>query len=454
MDEVLDLDLCAAADLVARREVSASELAAAAIARTESDPEARKCFIRFEPEQALAQAVRFDGRANGAAKHPLGGVPLAHKDLFALPGRRVSFAAHEAFHLQGETTAQSLVALDQAGAVNLGGLHLSEFAMGPAGWTPHYGFLANPRNPAQVTGGSSSGSAAAVARGLAYASLGTDTGGSIRIPSAFCEVVGLKPSTGLVPTQGCFSVSESLDVVGPIARSATDCARMLDALTGTNPAQGYEQALTAEPSLRFGFLSPASLPVAPDASVAAAYQAAITHLTGAGFALREVELANLADLGALCGVVFLTEAAAAHGERLTAARELIGAQVAERLLQGLAYPGALYLLARRARERHLAELRHTLFAAVDVLLLPTSPCLPPRRTDYEVMADTGTILEFNGRVGAYTGAFSYLGLPALSLPFHNGAASQRGFGLQMVADHGRDAVLLQAARATEVARDG
>jgi aspartyl-tRNA(Asn)/glutamyl-tRNA(Gln) amidotransferase subunit A len=442
MSEPLDFGLCAAAALVAKGEISPSELTAAAIARVEADPGARDCFIRFDRETAMAQARRLDDRSEAL---PLRGIPLAHKDLFAVPGEPVSFAAHERFHLKGSSTADALAALEAAGAVNLGGLHLSEFAMGPAGWAEHYGFLPNPRDPQLVTGGSSSGSAAAVARKLVFGALGTDTGGSIRIPAAFCGIVGLKPSLGLVPTRGCFEVAESLDVIGPMTRDVEDCAAMLDALA---PGAGYEAALSERPALRFGVLTAESLPAPPDAAVASAFDNAVDTLRKAGCDIGEIRIPNLVELGALSGVVFLTEAAAVHATRLKTARELIGPQVAERLLQGLAFPGAFYLRAKRARDGHLAELRRNVFSQFDVLLLPTCPSPPPAQAVYEAMPDVGAILDFNGRLGAYTPAFSYLGVPALSLPFGG------GFGLQMVADFRQEATLLQAARTAEIARDG
>lgn len=445
MNEVLDLDLRGAAKLITNREILPSELTAAAIVRIEAEPEARACFIRFDKDAALARAHELDGRREQADL--LLGIPLAHKDLFSLPGRTASFAAHPDFHLVGSETATALSALDSAGSVNLGGLHLSEFAMGPAGWSSQYGFLANPRDSALVTGGSSGGSAAAVARRLVHGALGTDTGGSIRIPAAFCGVVGLKPSVGLVPSHGCLPVSDSLDTIGPITRTVGDCARMLDALLLGRPGAGYERALVEKRPVRFGILDAASLPQAPDVEVADAFERTVSALGGAGFSLRKVAIANLADLATLSGIVFLTEAGAEHAARLRSARELVGPQVGERLLQGLAYPGSLYLLARKARDGHLAALRQSLFSEIDVLLLPTAPALPPRRDRYEAMADTGAILDFNSRLGAYTPAFSYLGVPALSLPVP--LAATGGFGLQMVADHGQDALLLQAAHAVE-----
>jgi aspartyl-tRNA(Asn)/glutamyl-tRNA(Gln) amidotransferase subunit A len=447
MHDVLDGDLRSAVRLLAKGEISSVALTQAAIARIEASPATRACFLRFEPDVALAAARAADEKRDRT--RPLNGVPLAHKDLFARAGRTISCATHPQLQQTSAGTAEVLQMLDAAGALDLGGLHLSEFAMGPAGWSERYGYLQNPRDPALVTGGSSSGSAAAVGYRLVFAALGTDTGGSIRIPAAFCGVVGFKPTVGRVPTRGCFPVSESLDTIGPLARTVGDCAMLFDALAGAKTCAEID-APPRRP-LRYGVLSLASLPVAPDAAVAAAHENALAKLRAAGLDLHEVAIDNYAELNALCGMVFLTEGAAVHATRLQAQRDLMGPQVVERLLQGLAFPGALYLRAREAREHHRAQLRQRVFASVDVMLLPVSPSLPPPRATYEGLGDTGAILDFNSRVGAYTPAFSYLGIPVVSLPFP--AAGIGGCGLQVVADFGEDATALQAAAVIERVRD-
>lgn len=444
MADVLDVDLCAVSELVSSGQILPSELVAASIERIESSPAARACFIRFDKEEAVSRSRLLDGARDRTGT--LYGVPLAHKDLFSIRSKKASFATHSHFHLEGSNTAAALAALDSAGSVNMGCLHLSEFAMGPAGWSEHYGFLENPRDPDRVTGGSSSGSAAAVARGLVYGALGTDTGGSIRIPAAFCGVVGMKPSVGLVPSHGCFPVSGSLDTIGPLARTVRDCARILDAIVPERSQLSFERRIGEERAIRFGVLDSKSLTVSADGEVADTFESVMAAAGRVGVDLRSVQIENLADLSALSAVVFLTEAGAEHAARLRSDREKIGPQVRDRLLQGLTYPGSLYLLARKAREEHLAKLRQAVFSEVDVILMPTSPSLPPRRDEYERLSGIGAILEFNARLGAYTPAFSYLGVPALSLPLPIGGP---GFGLQMIADFNRDDILLKAAYALE-----
>ena len=440
MSDILDLTLCEAAAEVARGAVIAHEITELALARIAADPAAAACFNRLDADGARAAIASLPSTHTSA---PFAGLALAHKDIFALHGATVTLGAHPAFHLRTQATAPAVARLAQAGAINLGGLHLSEFAMGPAGFSSQYGLLENPLDPARVTGGSSSGSAAAVARGLAYGALGTDTGGSIRIPAAFCGVVGLKPSSALVPVTGVFPVSEAMDTVGPLARSVADCARLLDVLTQSTR---YERAARDGTPVRFGFVRPDNLPATPDDVIADGFADARVALARAGHTVRDVAVDNLAELAALGGMVFLSEAGETHGTRLREQLDLIGPQVSERLLAGLTIPASLYLRALRSRASHRARLAATL-ADVEVLVMPTAPALPPLRAIYDGK-DTGEILALNGRLGAYTGAFSYLGVPAMSVP----APARSGslpIGLQVIANHGEDDIVLRAGALIE-----
>lgn len=439
MSDVLDVTLREAAERVRSGAVSVREVTDLAIARISADPDARACFNRFAPDGARAAVASLPADPLTA---PLAGLPLAHKDIFALDGATITLGAHPAFHLRTHANATALARLTQAGGINLGGLHLAEFAMGPAGFSSHFGYIANPLDRERVSGGSSSGSAAAVAHKLVYGALGTDTGGSIRIPAAFCGIVGLKPSWGLVPTTGVFPVCEAMDTVGPLARSVGDCARLLDALTAQAAPGRYERAVEDRAPVRFGFLRPDCLPAAPDDVIADGLADARAALARAGHHVRDVTVDNLAELAALSGLVFLSEAGDVHGARLREQRDLMGPQVSERLLAGLATPAGLYLRARRSRDAHAERFAATALADVDVLVMPTAPALAPLRAVYDGK-DTGETLAFNGRLGAYTGAFSYLGVPALSVP----APARHGalpIGLQVIGDRGRDDVVLRA----------
>lgn len=237
-DTLLDASLWNAHLALRQGRVTPLELTAAALDRIAADENARACLVRFMPERALEKAGKLR-----AILTPLTGIPMAYKDIFAVAGETSTFCAHPELHRKGRRDADAIKALDDAGAVTLGGLHLAEFAMGAAGWNEPHGFLPNPLDESRVSGGSSSGSAASVARCFVFAALGTDTGGSIRIPASFCGVTGYKPSNGLVSLRGVFPVSPSLDTVGPIARNVRDCALVLDVLTGRGGVDGYAAGL-------------------------------------------------------------------------------------------------------------------------------------------------------------------------------------------------------------------
>ena len=231
LDAVLDGSLADAAELVRRGEVGAAELAVAALARIEAS--GNGAFLRLRAEEALAEARAIDALDREARQAlPLCGVPWARKDLFSVPGETATFGAHERFHRRGTDLAPAIASLRTAGGVDFGALHMSEFAMGPSGWSSANGAIENPLDASRISGGSSSGSAACVGGKLVFGSLGTDTGGSNRIPAAFCGVVAMKPSGGRISTTGALPVSGTLDTVGPFARSAEDCALLFAALAG------------------------------------------------------------------------------------------------------------------------------------------------------------------------------------------------------------------------------
>lgn len=455
VDALLDGSLREAVAAVAAGQITAGELTLAARARIESSPAMESCFLRKDFKTIPASTAGLgsgDGSpkvSGAAATGLLAGIPVAHKDIFSWPGRASTFAAHPDFHRTGDEMARALALLDAAGAVNFGALHLSEFAMGPAGWSEHAGFIDNPVSPGFVTGGSSSGSAALVAHRAVFAALGTDTGGSIRIPAAFCGVVGLKPSHDLVSLHGVHPVSPSLDTVGPIARTVDDCARLLDVLTqapGHAQSGPFEDAACTEPGrLRIGWVSPNSLPAVPDPQMLALYEKTVGELRRIGVDMHEVQLPDWTTLNTLAGLVFTSEAAAVHLRALQQGPERIGPQVRKRLEHGLTHTASLYISALNERQTRRAALQQALFGQVDVLAAPVSPCLAPERRWY-AGRDTDSILAFNARVGAYTAIFNYLGMPALSMPVAR-ADDGRFFALQLAAETGCDAGLLQAAGA-------
>src|SRR5262245_49645902 len=234
--ELLRLALTQAADAIRKKKVSSVELTRACLAQARRIQEKINCFIAIEDEDALEAAKKADLMLKrGARLGPLHGVPLAHKDMYYRRGKISTCGSKILRDYRPEVTGTVVERLEQAGAVWLGTLNMAEFAANPTGHNEHFGHCRNPWNTMHMTGGSSSGSGAAVAARACYGALGSDTGGSVRLPAASCGVVGLKPTYGLISRYGIMPRSWSHDTVGPLTRTARDCARMTRAVAGADP---------------------------------------------------------------------------------------------------------------------------------------------------------------------------------------------------------------------------
>lgn len=400
---------------VAAGELSAEEVVADALARIAARPELNAVITTCE-EPALA-------RARGGVSGALAGVPVLVKDLIDTAGVRTTYGSSiHADHVP-ERTAPSVAALEAQGAIVVGKANLDEFAWGVCGQNTFYGDTVNPTAPDRVAGGSSSGNAAALAAGMVPLALGTDTGGSVRIPAAACNVVGLKTALGAVPTEGVFPLAASFDTVGPMARTVADCALAHAVLTGGAVPQ------PAIDGLRVGVLT-AHPDLAPPEAPAARDERALVHaerLRAMGADVRELSLpVPKSDTWA----VFYADTAAAHADAFPSRRDEYGPLIRAKL------DHAITVTAEQADEgrRALAEWRGRAVRepAVDLVLAPTLGYddLPPVGVD-----ELGVRLPFS----AYARAFSYLGWAAIAIG-----------GLQLA---GRDAaVVLGAALALE--RDG
>src|SRR5207248_7351827 len=261
--DLLQLDLREAADLLKLRKISPVELTQACLERIEKLDPLLNAFITVTADSALAEAKTAEEEiAQGRWRGALHGIPIALKDLIETAGVKTTAASALYANQIPRHDAEVVTRLKQAGAVFLGKLNLHEFAYGGSGVISHYGPVRNPWNPEHITGGSSSGSAAAVAAGLCYVAVGTDTSGSIRLPASFCGIVGLKPSYGLVSVRGVIPLSWCYDHVGPMSRTVADAAVLLQAMAGYDekeihsgefPASDYVAALQESPSrLRVG----------------------------------------------------------------------------------------------------------------------------------------------------------------------------------------------------------
>ena len=439
-----------AAELVRTREVSPVELTQACLGRIAAIEPRLNAFVTVTPESALAEARTAEREiAEGAYRGPLHGIPVSLKDLFDVAG--VPTTAGGGFAVEpAEEDSAVAERLRSSGAVLLGKTLLHEFAFGVTSVNPHFGAVRNPWAPDRIAGGSSGGSAAAVATGCGFGSIGSDTGGSIRIPAALCGVVGFKPTRGRVSLRGAVPLSWTLDHAGPLARTVRDAAVLYAAISGHDPRDPasrdapYDDVLEALDAGAGGMriaVWEAGLAQA-DPAVAATVRAAIEALAAAGARVSEVVLPRAEELLATQLAIIGTDAYAFHRERFDAEPERYGADVRARIARGKATTGATYASARRTRSEIRAAF-DALLGSYDALALPVTVTGAPQREGADAVATAA-------RLTALTSPFNLTGLPAISVPC--GLAAGLPVGLQLVGPRWREARLLRVARAYEAAR--
>ena len=442
------------AEQIRRKDVSPVEVTRAALDRLERLNPRLNAFMANLGGQALESAQRAEQEiASGQPRGPLHGVPLALKDIFAVRGVPMTAGSKVLGALVPDYDATVVARLKAAGAILVGTLQLYEFATG-AVLNPHYGPTHNPWQLDHTTGGSSTGSGAAVAAGIVYGSLGTDTGGSVRIPAALCGLVGLKPTYGRVSRHGVVPLSWSLDHVGPLTRTVRDTALLLsvtsghdpkDATTSRSPVPDYVTALTGKvEGLRVGVPREFFFE-GLDADVQQAVDQAIDQLAALGARVSEVAWASIRQAPALYAIS-LAEGAAAHEEWIRTRADYYGADVRERMRQGMLVPAAAYLKAQRLRAAVTRDLEQTL-REVDVLATPTSP-IPAPKLDAgpgEIGAPLGALRSTLRRL---TQPFNITGSPAVTVPC---GFSRDGLpiGLQLIGRPFDEARLLNLAYAYE-----
>ena len=460
-DALARLSLVEVAAAIADGRASSVEVTEACLARIDRLQPVLNCFISLEPEAAMAAARRADAaRAQGAALGPLHGVPLAHKDMFYRQGKVSTGGSKIRRDFVADRTATVQARLASAGALYLGGLNMSEFAIGPTGHNVHYGPCRNPWDVERITGGSSSGSGAAVAARLIYGALGSDTGGSVRIPAALCGLVGLKPSQNRVSRYGGLPLSFSLDCFGPLARTVRDCARLtaviagpdpLDPTSSRAPVDDYEAACGRQiDGLRIGVPKSYS-EVEPAADVARAMTESLKVLADLGAEIVELAVPDTAPLNPLSTIVTRSEAATIHRDWLIHRRDDYSPQVRRRLEIGLAIPATRYLEALSLRGQYLEAFADAVFAHCDVLHLPTVAIAAPGIVETDI-GDSDALPAMLLRLTGFTRPINYLGLPALSVPA--GFAEQNlPVAFQLVGRPFAEATLFAAAAAYQAATD-
>jgi aspartyl-tRNA(Asn)/glutamyl-tRNA(Gln) amidotransferase subunit A len=456
---VTDETLAALAARIRAREVSPVEATLACLARIEAHGPRLHAFLRVDADAALRTARIREAEAKaGRSRGPLHGVPLAHKDLFGWGGGAASCGTAVPEYFRAERDATVLARLEAAGAITLGCLNLSELALGPFGDNAHHGDAETPWRAGHAAGGSSSGSGAAVAAGLAYGALGTDTGGSIRLPAACCGVVGLKPTYGRVSRAGAMPLSWSLDHVGPLARTVRDAAILLGVIAGADPADGTASRRPVPDYLAGLDGSIAGLRVGVpdrfywdglDEEVRTAVRAALDALRGLGARVAECPLPDPALLNDLANVIARCESAAVHARVVRESPHVLQPAVRARLEIGLHLSAHDYLQATRLRARATRTFVAEVFREVDVLAAPTIPEPAPALAAVKA-GSADEIVRRMGRFSRLTRPWNALGLPALSVPC-GFAADGRPVGLQLVGRPFDEATLHPAGHAYEQA---
>ena len=447
-----DLAFASAQEVASRvrsGDLSAREVTEVSLARAQRLQPRLNCFIAVLPDHAVEQARAIDEAV--AARRPVGplaGVPIGIKDIVDVSGTTTTAGSHRRFHHEARSDATLTARLRAAGAVVIGKTSLHEFAYGVTNNNTHYGPTRNAWDPTRIPGGSSGGSAVAVSAGLCAGAVGTDTGGSIRIPASLCGIVGIKPTYGRVPVDGIVPLAWSLDHAGPLTRTVRDAALFLDVMAATEGVQGFSRALDGP-----GTLSGIRIGVPRtffwerlDDEVAALAEAALQVLQRLGGEAVECEVPYASYAGAVAAVVLSAEATAFHESRLRTHPEAYGDDVRIRLERGIFLSATEYVAALRAR-RFLRQEFTRMFETSDVLVMPATQ-VPASSIEEDPETASGASLAMSVQLTRFTNPFNVTGLPALSVPC---GFTQAGLpaGLQIVGPPGAEAMVLRVGDAYE-----
>lgn len=444
-----------AAQSLRSRRVSAAELVTVAAARLDRLNSTLQAFITPTVELALDRASQLDAElAAGRDRGPLHGIPIAYKDLFLTRGVRTTAGSLLYENYVPSHDATVVDRLERAGAIMLGKLNQHELAYGITSANPHFGAVRNPWDAERSPGGSSGGSGAAVAANIIYASLGTDTGGSIRIPASFCGTVGLKPTYGRVSRYGVLPLAYTLDHVGPLARSVRDAALVLNTIAGRDPkdpTSSRHPAVDYVPDedcsirgLRVGFPEDFFLEEL-DPDVESAVRGAVARAASLGAEIKPVRTPDMEAVNAIARLILLAEASAVHEAHLKD-RHRFGADVLALLEQGQLLAATDYVNAQRLR-RQISRSFHQLWEQVDCIITPTTPNTAPRvgeKTVYLGGRDEDVRLATTRLVRG----FNLLGYPALSIPCGLSSAGLP-IGMQVIGPFFQESLVLRVGAALE-----
>lgn len=393
-------------------------------------------FIDIFDEEATRRARQVMESRHDAP--PLQGVPFAYKDVFATSGRLPTAGVGHGQRWEGKASS-AIAALERAGAIAVGATNLDPWCYLPVGINPFFGRVVHPLGDDRVTGGSSSGSAVAVASGLVPFALGTDTGGSVRVPAAICGIFGLKTTHGSLPDRGLIPLSFSQDTIGVLARDPSTIARVLDVLAPSFAASGgAERGAAVRVGVDRGMLADC------DDETERAFETAEETARRAGAEIVPIDLPFFAELNSAAGLITASEAASIHAGRLASHPEWYPSSVRARLLLGFLYSGADYADALRLRGAYLRKILDT-FGALDAILAPVLPRAEPRLTNQDAL-DDGTVGRLSLEFLRLNRPVNYLGLPALSFPARK-AKDGGSVGMQLIGRPFAELFLLDFAHA-------
>ena len=438
-----------AAAALRAREVSSVELTEQSLAEVARQNPTLNAFITVTESEARAAAGTADRDfANGIDLGPLQGIPIALKDVFCTKGIRTTAGSLLFEHHIPTRDSAVTERLANAGAVLIGKTGLHELAYGITSNNPHFGTIRNPRDTSRIPGGSSGGSAAAVASGMVAAAMGSDTGGSIRIPASFCGLVGLKPTSGRVSRRGVMPLDFSLDHMGPLTTTVADAAIVLQAIAGHDPEDDTSSTRTVDI-----YYPPASLSLAgvrigrPEnfyfhrvqPEVREAVDKALGRAESLGAIVVPIRVPDLDAMNAVARIILMSEASALLDPYL-AQREKFGADVLALLDQGRLLPATHYINAQRLRRKMQREYSK-IWKHVDLLFTPTSPIQAPIIGETSILID-GTEEDTRMAATRFVRGFNLMGWPAVSIPLPSATLP---IGLQIVAAPFQEAILLSVA---------
>jgi aspartyl-tRNA(Asn)/glutamyl-tRNA(Gln) amidotransferase subunit A len=460
-DSLAGLSCVALASAIRERKTSCLAAMEAVLARAKSVQPRLNCFLRMDDTAALEAASAADRElARGHVRGPLHGVPMAHKDMYYRRGVVSSCGSKIARERAAPSTATVLERLDTAGALQFGVLNMAEFAYGPTGHNWHYGHCRNPWDPQRITGGSSSGSGSSVAARANFAALGSDTGGSIRLPATFCGTSGVKPTYGRVSRAGAMPLSFSMDTVGPLTRSVEDAALILQVIAGADP-KDPSCASRAVPD----WMAEIERPIAGlrigrprqyfydecDPQIASVMEASLEVFRRLGATVVEVDVPDLSAWNAAATLVISAEATASHGNWLRTRAQDYSEQVRARLELGLGIPATAYIDSLRMRAAALARFCDQVFSKVDLLHAPSVGLQTPTIAETD-MGGSEPGQKLVARVTRLTRPFNYLGLPTVCV---NAGFTAAGMpvGMQLVAAPFDESAGLRAGHAFQRATE-